>query len=145
MRHFYFILEFLAGPLSSLFLGNHYPKSLLFIYFRFTIAAFFGLLIGIFFLYHVGALLRNETNIERLFPISFVNRNLTFDIGPYQNFIEIFGEDWRLWFIPVFTTKGKSSLWVQFSFFLKLLENVKKGNYQHILFSSCLTLLILLQ
>lgn len=55
----------------------------------------------------MGALFRNETNVERLFRSHFIQRNITFDIGAYENFKEIFGEDWRLWFIPVFTSKGK--------------------------------------
>lgn len=76
-------------------------------YFRFIVAALFGFLIGIFLMYHFGALLRNETNIERLFPNHFIARHLTFDIGAYNNFKEIFGEDWRYWLFPVYTTKGK--------------------------------------
>lgn len=79
---------------------------IIFFSFRFTVAAFFGLMIGIFLAYHLGAVFRNETNIERMFEISFVERHLTFDLGPYKNFTEIFGENWTLWFIPVFTTKG---------------------------------------
>lgn len=72
--------------------------------------ALFGSMTGIFLIYHLGALFRNETNIERLFENNFVDRYLTYDLGPYQNFKEIFGENWTLWFIPVFTTKGNNKI-----------------------------------
>lgn len=70
------------------------------------VAAFFGSLIGIFLIYHIGALLANETNIERLAPVTFYCRNATFNVNPAENFKEIFGENWTLWLFPVWSTQG---------------------------------------
>lgn len=87
---------------------------------------------GIFFIYHLGALFANETNIETLFKNHFVNRYLSYDLGAVDNFKQVFGGDWRLWLFPVFTTKGKVIRIFIFSKW-ELLKNKKKKKKKQII------------
>ncbi|KAI3659850.1 hypothetical protein MP638_006188 [Amoeboaphelidium occidentale] len=80
----------------------------------------FGLGLLGFFIMHLQLIFRNNSTIESFERHRYVNvKNFgryhhlsqgdyinIFDIGWKENFKEIFGDDYRYWLIPVFTSKG---------------------------------------
>ncbi|XP_077541291.1 palmitoyltransferase ZDHHC2-like [Haemaphysalis longicornis] len=62
--------------------------------------------LGTFLCSHVGMVLRNETTLEGKRAPVFRNPHDSFDIGRYQNFVQVFGHEMILWLIPVFTSLG---------------------------------------
>ncbi|KAJ8949805.1 hypothetical protein NQ318_000503 [Aromia moschata] len=71
----------------------------------FVMAAFLGLMGGVFFLFHCGLVFRNETTLEKLQESIFVQQNSSYNLGCFKNFTEVFGKDWRLWLFPVFSAE----------------------------------------
>jgi hypothetical protein len=53
---------------------------------RFLVAAVGGMLVSILYFYHVSLVCRNETTIEALRDITFIEDNVTFDLGKWNNF-----------------------------------------------------------
>ncbi|XP_066146788.1 palmitoyltransferase ZDHHC20-A-like [Euwallacea fornicatus] len=84
----------------------------------FPISVGFGaaLLLGIatfgFLCYHLYLTGRNETTLENLYPPSFVEEDLTFDLGVLQNFLEVFSRRWYFWFLPVFSSSGSGYIFL---------------------------------
>ncbi|XP_060536771.1 palmitoyltransferase ZDHHC2-like [Cylas formicarius] len=72
----------------------------------FGFALILAIVTVVFLCYHIILLFRNETTLENLRPPQFFEENLTFDLSPYQNFVEVFGEKRRLWALPVFSSIG---------------------------------------
>lgn len=62
--------------------------------------------------YHIWLTLKNRSTIESFrAPIFHVGHAWAWDkdgfsLGTYQNFLEVFGDDWRWWALPVFTSLG---------------------------------------
>nr|XP_023021979.1 probable palmitoyltransferase ZDHHC20 [Leptinotarsa decemlineata] len=86
--------------------GNVEATRLLPLVVGFIIAAIVGSIIGIFFVYHLSQLCKNQTTLDALQPIYFLYRHVTFDLGVYENICDVLGDKWILWLVPVFTTKG---------------------------------------
>ncbi|XP_076261618.1 palmitoyltransferase ZDHHC15B isoform X2 [Rhynchophorus ferrugineus] len=79
------------------------------ILFLFFIAIMFGVSLMSLFGYHCYLVLENRTTLEAFRPPSFRGVGADkygFHLGRYRNFIEVFGEDPKLWFIPVSTSLG---------------------------------------
>lgn len=58
--------------------------------------------------YHCYLVLSNQSTLESHRPPVFLggpDKN-GFNLGRYQNFVEIFGDNKAFWFLPVFTSKG---------------------------------------
>jgi hypothetical protein len=73
---------------------------------RFLVAAVGGMLVSILYFYHVSLVCRNETTIEALRDITFIEDNVTFDLGKWNNFTEVFGENLCCWLFPVRSGRG---------------------------------------
>ncbi|CAN7945531.1 unnamed protein product [Ixodes hexagonus] len=64
------------------------------------------IILGSFLNFHLMMVCRNETTLEGLRGPKFSNPNDSFDIGCYNNFVEVFGRNRLLWLVPVFTSLG---------------------------------------
>ncbi|KAH9370514.1 hypothetical protein HPB48_020526 [Haemaphysalis longicornis] len=73
------------------------------------IAVCFCLSIGLFFFYHATLVALNRTTLESLRSPRFVDKDDTFNIGCYNNFVEVFGGRPHLWLLPVFSSIGDGS------------------------------------
>ncbi|KAK8762988.1 hypothetical protein V5799_034403 [Amblyomma americanum] len=62
-----------------------------------------------FFYFHVTLVALNRTTLEALRSPCFVDKGDTFNIGAYNNFVEVFGPRPLLWMFPVFTSLGDGS------------------------------------
>ncbi|XP_075551407.1 palmitoyltransferase ZDHHC20-A-like [Dermacentor variabilis] len=63
--------------------------------------------LGSFLGMHLSMVSRNETTLESMRSIMFLEHGDSFDLGSrYRNFVEVFGLRWSLWLIPVFTSLG---------------------------------------
>ncbi|KAJ3428537.1 s-acyltransferase [Anaeramoeba flamelloides] len=58
------------------------------------------------FLFHLSLIKKNETTMEHYEYWEEANLINVFDLGKKQNWIQVFGENKKLWFVPVFTTPG---------------------------------------
>lgn len=55
---------------------------------------------------HIRLILKNETIIESLQDVHFINPRLTFNLGRMQNFLDITGEICWKWWIPINSSFG---------------------------------------
>ncbi|KAK8774449.1 hypothetical protein V5799_011020 [Amblyomma americanum] len=62
--------------------------------------------LGAFLRHHVTMVLSNETTLENMRAPLFRTPGDSFDIGSYQNFVEVFGPRASLWMLPLFTSTG---------------------------------------
>ncbi|KAH6928745.1 hypothetical protein HPB50_018927 [Hyalomma asiaticum] len=62
--------------------------------------------LGGFLATHIAMMLSNETTLEDMRGPVFRNPEDSFDIGRYQNFVQVFGRRESLWAVPVFTSVG---------------------------------------
>ncbi|KZC10779.1 Palmitoyltransferase ZDHHC2, partial [Dufourea novaeangliae] len=60
------------------------------------------------FLYHCYLVLHNRSTLEAFTPPMFRTGKDKdgFSLGKYNNFLEVFGDNPKLWFLPVFTSLG---------------------------------------
>uniref|UniRef100_A0A182PEM8 Palmitoyltransferase n=1 Tax=Anopheles epiroticus TaxID=199890 RepID=A0A182PEM8_9DIPT len=79
------------------------------ILFLFFVSIMFAISLVSLFGYHVYLVLLNRTTLESfrtpIFRYGGPDKN-GFSLGKMNNFQEVFGDDWRLWFIPVYTSMG---------------------------------------
>ncbi|XP_055346063.1 palmitoyltransferase ZDHHC20-B-like [Paramacrobiotus metropolitanus] len=78
------------------------------ILFLFFVSAMFMISLITLLSYHIYLTLVNRSTIESYRSPIFaggIDKN-GFHLGHYNNFTQIFGDNWLLWFIPVFTSKG---------------------------------------
>ncbi|XP_037945628.1 palmitoyltransferase ZDHHC20-B isoform X2 [Teleopsis dalmanni] len=79
------------------------------ILFLFFVAVMFAISLVSLFGYHVYLVLMNRTTLEAfrapIFRIGGPDKN-GFNLGKYANFQEVFGDNWKLWFLPVYTSLG---------------------------------------
>ncbi|XP_077513526.1 palmitoyltransferase ZDHHC15A-like [Amblyomma americanum] len=61
---------------------------------------------GVFLWTHLSMVLSNQTTLEDMCGPIFRNPEDSFDIGRYENFVEVFGPRVWLWMLPVFTSIG---------------------------------------
>ncbi|XP_030750765.1 palmitoyltransferase ZDHHC15B-like [Sitophilus oryzae] len=76
------------------------------------LAVIMGLVTFMFFWYHFYLLSKNETTLENIHPPSFIEDDLTFDLGTCQNIIEVFGQKCYLWFLPVFSSVSSGHIFI---------------------------------
>lgn len=62
--------------------------------------------LGAFLGTHLLMVLRNETTLECMRRPVFSDPEDSFDIGRYENFVQVFGPKASLWTLPVFTSLG---------------------------------------
>ncbi|XP_078050109.1 palmitoyltransferase ZDHHC15B isoform X3 [Augochlora pura] len=74
----------------------------------FFVALMFTVSLNSLFLYHCYLVLRNRSTLEAFTPPMFRTGKDKdgFSLGKYKNFQEVFGDNPRLWFLPVFTSFG---------------------------------------
>ncbi|KAH9382478.1 hypothetical protein HPB48_023075 [Haemaphysalis longicornis] len=70
------------------------------------VGAVFALTLGTFLCSHISMVLSNETTLETMRGPIFRNPEDSFDVGCYENFVQVFGRRKLLWLVPVFTTPG---------------------------------------
>ncbi|XP_018795851.1 PREDICTED: palmitoyltransferase ZDHHC15 isoform X3 [Bactrocera latifrons] len=79
------------------------------IVFLFFVSIMFAISLVSLFGYHVYLTLMNRTTLEAfrapIFRIGGPDKN-GFNLGKYANFQEVFGDNWKLWFLPVYTSMG---------------------------------------
>ncbi|XP_052893632.1 palmitoyltransferase ZDHHC15 isoform X2 [Anopheles moucheti] len=79
------------------------------ILFLFFVSIMFAISLVSLFGYHVYLVLLNRTTLESfrtpIFRYGGPDKN-GFSLGKLNNFREVFGNDWRLWFVPVYTSMG---------------------------------------
>lgn len=75
----------------------------------------FLIVISTFFKFHVGLVLSNSSTLDNLERQRNPNAGPNvYDIGPYENFAQVFGTNSCLWLIPLSTqssTKGNGVVW----------------------------------
>ncbi|XP_076273376.1 palmitoyltransferase ZDHHC20-A-like isoform X2 [Rhynchophorus ferrugineus] len=105
---FYYIVSttsYLLHSLENLQYELHIPICV-----AYSVAVIIGVITFIFFWYHIYLVGRNETTLENVHNPTFIEDDLTFDLGTYQNVIEVFGDKWYLWFLPVFSSLGSGHI-----------------------------------
>lgn len=79
---------------------------------RFGFAAIMGLATFGFWCYHLYLTGSNETTLEKVHPPHFVEEDLSYDLGTLQNMVQVFGNRWFLWMVPVFTSIGSGHMFL---------------------------------
>ncbi|XP_049297088.1 palmitoyltransferase ZDHHC15-like isoform X1 [Anopheles funestus] len=83
------------------------------ILFLFFVSIMFAISLVSLFGYHCYLVLLNRTTLESfrtpIFRYGGPDKN-GFSLGKLSNFQEVFGDDWRLWFVPVYTSLGDGIL-----------------------------------
>ncbi|XP_053965424.1 palmitoyltransferase ZDHHC20-B isoform X2 [Anastrepha ludens] len=79
------------------------------ILFLFFVSLMFAISLVSLFGYHIYLTLMNRTTLEAfrapIFRIGGPDKN-GYNLGKYANFQEVFGDNWRLWFLPVYSSVG---------------------------------------
>ncbi|XP_014085561.1 palmitoyltransferase ZDHHC20-B isoform X1 [Bactrocera oleae] len=79
------------------------------IVFLFFVSIMFAISLVSLFGYHVYLTLMNRTTLEAfrapIFRVGGPDKN-GYNLGKYANFQEVFGDNWKLWFLPVYTSVG---------------------------------------
>ncbi|XP_043270564.1 palmitoyltransferase ZDHHC2 isoform X4 [Venturia canescens] len=76
--------------------------------FLFFVALMFAVSLNSLFFYHCYLIVHNRSTLEAFRPPTFrMGKDKDgFSLGKYNNFQEVFGDNARLWFLPVFTSFG---------------------------------------
>ncbi|XP_012280272.1 palmitoyltransferase ZDHHC15 isoform X4 [Orussus abietinus] len=74
----------------------------------FFVALMFAISLNSLFFYHCYLVLHNRSTLEAFRPPMFRTGKDKdgFSLGKYNNFQEVFGDDTRLWLLPIFTSFG---------------------------------------
>ncbi|XP_067631554.1 palmitoyltransferase ZDHHC20-B isoform X3 [Eurosta solidaginis] len=79
------------------------------ILFLFFVSLMFAISLVSLFGYHIYLTLMNRTTLEAfrapIFRIGGPDKN-GYNLGKYANFQEVFGDNWKLWFLPVYSSVG---------------------------------------
>ncbi|XP_017837759.1 palmitoyltransferase ZDHHC15B isoform X5 [Drosophila busckii] len=96
-------IQFWKGQLNGTGMGRFH------ILFLFFISIMFAISLVSLFGYHIYLVLVNRTTLEAfrapIFRVGGPDKN-GYNLGRYANFCEVFGDDWKLWFLPIFTSFG---------------------------------------
>ncbi|XP_068991350.1 palmitoyltransferase ZDHHC15B isoform X3 [Neodiprion pinetum] len=81
--------------------------------FLFCVALMFAVSLTSLFFYHCYLILHNRSTLEAFRPPMFRTGKDKdgFSLGRYNNFQEVFGDNSRLWFLPVFTSLGDGNVY----------------------------------
>eukprot|EP00759_Apiculatamorpha_spiralis_P034776 PhF_6_TR35784/c0_g1_i1/m.52005/K20028/ZDHHC2_15_20; palmitoyltransferase ZDHHC2/15/20 len=82
--------------------------------FAYCVALVFSASLTMFLAFHFKLVSQNTTTIERLEKqdkLRASSKMHLYDIGTYENFVAVFGDQWYLWLIPVATTEGDGTLY----------------------------------
>jgi len=72
----------------------------------------FFVVISTFFKFHVELVLSNSSTLDNLERQRNPNAGPNvYDIGPYENFAQVFGTNALLWPIPISSAKGNGVVW----------------------------------
>jgi len=71
----------------------------------FTVSAVISVMVSIFFKFHISLVLHNTTTIEALEPKVWLDNK--FNLSKYDNWLQVFGENKYLWFIPLSIESGR--------------------------------------
>jgi len=76
--------------------------------FVFFVAAMFAVSLVSLFCYHIFLVTKNRSTLESFRSPIFAHGvdKKGFNLGMYNNFVEVFGDNSKLWFLPVFTSLG---------------------------------------
>lgn len=77
-----------------------------FLFVTFILGIAFGIGLGLFTITHYAYLFMNQTTIEVMEKKTNLYVGNLYNLGAYRNFTEVFGDNFLLWFVPVYTTKG---------------------------------------
>eukprot|EP01017_Pseudomicrothorax_dubius_P040996 TRINITY_DN6516_c0_g1_i1.p1 TRINITY_DN6516_c0_g1~~TRINITY_DN6516_c0_g1_i1.p1 ORF type:complete len:248 (+),score=25.50 TRINITY_DN6516_c0_g1_i1:257-1000(+) len=78
------------------------------VFFVFLFTTVLCTVLSMFFRFHVKMIFDNITTIENLERKRMNNTaKSSYDMGPYYNFIQVFGKDKWLWLFPIFLETGK--------------------------------------
>uniref|UniRef100_A0A1I8PRL7 Palmitoyltransferase n=1 Tax=Stomoxys calcitrans TaxID=35570 RepID=A0A1I8PRL7_STOCA len=96
--------EFLEqGELTSGGMGRFH------ILFLFFVSLMFAISLVSLFGYHIYLVLKNRTTLEAfrapIFRVGGADKN-GFNLGKFANFQEVFGDNWKLWFLPIYSSTG---------------------------------------
>lgn len=79
------------------------------ILFLFFVSVMFAVSLVSLFGYHLYLVALNRTTLEAfrapIFRVGGPDKN-GYHLGHYNNFQEVFGDDWKVWFLPVFSSLG---------------------------------------
>ncbi|XP_043489696.1 palmitoyltransferase ZDHHC2-like isoform X3 [Polistes fuscatus] len=100
-----YVIRFWKGELEGM--GRFH---LLFLFFA---ALMFAVSLNSLFFYHCYLVLHNRSTLEAFRPPMFLTGKDKdgFSLGKYNNFQEVFGDNARLWFLPVFTSLGNGVIY----------------------------------
>ncbi|KAK3606384.1 hypothetical protein CHS0354_042022 [Potamilus streckersoni] len=96
-----YFIQFWTGGIGNSFGKFH-------ILFLFFVSMMFGISLISLFGYHCFLTAKNRSTLEAFrAPVfqSGPDKN-GFSLGRYNNFLEVFGENKKLWFLPIFTSEG---------------------------------------
>jgi hypothetical protein len=65
----------------------------------------FSIIILMFFKFHVELVLSNSTTIENL-DVEHKNENMKYNVGNWNNWVQVFGNDRLYWLLPLKHEKG---------------------------------------
>uniref|UniRef100_T1P940 Palmitoyltransferase n=1 Tax=Musca domestica TaxID=7370 RepID=T1P940_MUSDO len=98
-----YFIRFWKGELSSGGMGRFH------ILFLFFVSVMFAISLVSLFGYHIYLVIMNRTTLEAfrapIFRVGGADKN-GFNLGKLANFQEVFGDNWKLWFIPVYSSDG---------------------------------------
>ncbi|KAJ8922651.1 hypothetical protein NQ315_007683 [Exocentrus adspersus] len=73
---------------------------------HFIVIAFYGTFGATLLIIYSTLMCRSETYIDKMQKQTMVVENSTYNLGCRQNFLQVFGDKWCLWPVPVFTSPG---------------------------------------
>ncbi|XP_075165209.1 palmitoyltransferase ZDHHC20-B isoform X2 [Haematobia irritans] len=98
-----YFIRFWRGELTSGGMGRFH------ILFLFFVSLMFAISLVSLFGYHIYLVLKNRTTLEAfrapIFRVGGADKN-GFNLGKFANFQEVFGDNWKLWFLPIYSSTG---------------------------------------
>nr|XP_012145569.1 PREDICTED: palmitoyltransferase ZDHHC2-like isoform X8 [Megachile rotundata] len=98
--------------------------------FLFFVALMFAVSLNSLFFYHCYLVLHNRSTLEAFTPPMFRTGKDKdgFSLGKYNNFQEVFGDNPKLWFLPIFTRWTNSTTLQDCRFVYKTYKHISEEN-----------------